>query len=643
MSRAPPAGPVRLRLLATSDLHAHVLAHDYLADAPLNEGGLDRTAVLIERARAESPGAILLDNGDFLGGTPLSDWAAEARAAGRAAPDPVIAAMNRLGFDAAALGNHEFDEPPSGLARALSQARFALLCANAECTGGALAASAPGCPVRPWTVMEREIEDARGRRHAVRVGVIGFLPPQTALWAGARIGGVLRVRGIVEAARAELPRLRAAGAEIVVALCHSGIEGSVEGAALPLAAVPGIDAMVCGHTHGVFPGPQAAPSPGIDPERGRLAGVPAVMPGWRGSHLGVIDLDLVPRAGGGWHVAGARSRARAVRDLPPGANGGLGDVPAVAAGHAAATARSRLPAGHTAIRLSTAFAHVGASSALDLVAAAKREAARRLLAGGPHAGLPLLVAAASSRAGGRAGEARFVDIAPGAVARRHLADLYPHPDTLVVLRATGADLADWLERAAGRFARLPPLARDAALLDEAFPSYRFDVIYGLRYAFDLSRPARYDSSGRAVAPGARRLVRLEHDGRAVGGEDVFAVATKSHRVSGEGLYAPLAGLARIASSEGLLRAALAAHVAERSPLGREEHAEWGFAPLPGATALFPAPLGAEPPPGLAARIARAASRPRARGGSSGGGSSGGGRAAARRAAARRAAARRAAR
>ena len=601
-STSPPGpGLVRLRLLATSDLHAHVLAHDYLADAPLTEGGLDRTAVLIARARAEVAGAILLDNGDFLHGTPLSEWAAEARAQGRAPPDPVIAAMNRLGFDAAALGNHEFDDPPSGLTAALAQARFPLLCANAW---RADAGPAVDWPVRPWCVVTREVGDAQGRRHAVRVGVIGFLPPQTALWAGAWAGGALRVRGIVEAARAELPRLRAAGAEIVVALCHSGFEAHPDDAAAALAQVPGIDAIVCGHTHGVFPSPEVAPAPGVDPERGRFADVPAVMPGWRGSHLGVIDLDLAPRAGGGWHVAGARSQVRAVRDLAPEASGGLAREPAVAAAHAAALARMRQTRGRTAIRLTGAFASLGASSALDLVAAVKRDAAARALAGGPSTVLPLLVASAPATVSGRAGSGRFVDIAPGDLAQRHLVDLFPHANTLVVLRVTGAELRDWLERAAGRFARLPAGARDAALFDEAFPGYRFDVIYGLRYAFDLSRPARYDPSGREVAPGSRRVVRLERCGREVGPGDVFAVATKSHRVSGEGLYAPLAALPRIASCDRLLRALLAEHLAAASPLGPAEGPDWGFAPLPGATALFAAPRGAEPPADLRARVER---------------------------------------
>ena len=223
------------------------------------------------------------------------------------------------------------------------------------------------------------------------------------------------MRGIVEAARAELPRLRAAGAEIVVALCHAGCEGAgdADGGALALAADGGIDAIVCGHTHGVFPAPQVAAAPGIDPARGRLSGVPAVMPGWRGSHLGVIDLDLEPRPEGGWRVAGARSELRAASDLPAAVRGGLASEPAVARAHAAVLALTRRPLGRTAIRLTTAFAHVGASAALDLLAAAKREAARKLLAGGPHDGLPLLAAAAPIRAGGLDGRGRFTDIPRG--------------------------------------------------------------------------------------------------------------------------------------------------------------------------------------------------------------------------------------
>ena len=364
----------------------------------------------------------------------------------------------------------------------------------------------------------------------------------------------------------------------------------------PSPLLGGIDAVVCGHVHEVFPGPSTPASPGVDPALGRLCGVPAVMPGWRGSHLGVIDLDLAPRPGGGWRVRGSRTEVRAVRDLPPEATGALASEPSVAAAHAATLSRGRRPVGRTAVRLNDAFVHVGRGTALDLAAEALRGAARRLLAGGPHGGLPLLSATAPGRAGGRHGAGRFLDIAPGPLTERHLADLCAHPDTLVVLRVSGAELRDWLERAAGRFARVAPGARDAVLLDEAFPSYQFDVIHGVGYAFDLSQPARFDAAGREAAPGARRLVRLEHEGREVQDDDAFAVATKSHRVAGEGLYAPLAARPRLAADPTPLRDVLARHVAEHSPLRASEPLAMGFASPPGgATALFPGPIGAEPP------------------------------------------------
>ena len=103
---APSGDIVALRILATTDVHMNVLPYDYLADRPSGRGGLARTASLIARRRAEVDNCLLLDNGDFLEGTPLGDFAAR-RTAGMDRPHPAIAAMNALAYDAAALGNHD--------------------------------------------------------------------------------------------------------------------------------------------------------------------------------------------------------------------------------------------------------------------------------------------------------------------------------------------------------------------------------------------------------------------------------------------------------------------------------------------------------------------------------------------------------
>lgn len=633
MSGNMPMG-VGLRLIATSDLHAHVMAHDYHADGPLRSGGLDRTAVLIEDARAEARAqgraSILLDCGDFLSGTPLADWAAEARAAsvgalevegaGAGSPtppppeveaDPVIAAMNRLGYDAAALGNHELDEPPAALAAALGQARFPVLCATA-----------PRRSHPASTIVEREVVGDGGARHVLRVGVLGVLPPQVVPGPSRRAHGWrsdVDAPGAVETVRREAARLRAAGAHLVVALVHAGFgeaDGEAEpcddargsggasscgpacGSALAVASRCDVDAVICGHTHQLFPspGPGTAPRPGVDSALGRLAGVPAVMPGWRGSHLGVIDLDLA-RAADGWRAIGARSTLRAVAELAPDATAGLAAMPAVMRGHRAAGLRQGRVLGRSLVPLSTAFAHVGASSALDLMAEAQTLEARALLRGGPHGGLPLLCAVSPVHCGGRRGAERFTEIPAGPILGRHVDELHHHGDALVVLQVTGAGLRDWLERAAVRFAGLALGARDAALLDDAVPAYEFDVIYGLRYALDVSRAPRFDPSGLPSDGGGGRVARLEHDGRPVRDGDVFAVAAKSHRVAGQGLYASLARCDVIARSPVSLREALRRHVAARGPLRPSPGPRWGLVGAPGATALLRAPAAAEVPRG----------------------------------------------
>src|SRR5947209_19570780 len=90
-------------------MHAHVAPYDYYRDAPDETTGLAKAATLIAQARGEAANALLFDNGDLIQGSPLGDWAAEALAAGRIDRHPLIEAMNAVGYDAATIGNHEFN------------------------------------------------------------------------------------------------------------------------------------------------------------------------------------------------------------------------------------------------------------------------------------------------------------------------------------------------------------------------------------------------------------------------------------------------------------------------------------------------------------------------------------------------------
>lgn len=593
---------LRLRIAATSDLHMHLLGYDYHADAPAPGVGLARVATRIAEARAEVPGLLLFDNGDFLQGTPLGDYAAQARPCdGRA--HPMIAAMNRLAYDAVALGNHEFDYGLEVLEAALAGADFPVLGANLLRRRGA-GPLEDEAYTRPWVLLERALPDAAGVARRLRIGVIGLSPPQVLQWDREQLEGRLEVRCMIEAARAHVPAMRAAGADVVVALAHCGPSArpeapGMEHALLPLAGIDGIDALVAGHVHRLIPGPHFAGVPGMEAEAGRVAGKPCVMPGIGGSHLGVIDLWLEPGAEG-WRVAEASASLRPVAwrggdgdgdgaadaGLAQAGDGSVPEAPAitstVAADHAATLAYIRRPMGHSEMALQSYTSFVAPCPVVQAINAAQSWFVRRAL---PDAGLPVLSAAAPFKAGGPAGPDNFIDIPAGPLSYRDLAALYPFPNTLRAIRVTGAQLHDWLERAAGAFNRLGHGQPDQPLLNPEFPSYDFDVIAGLTWEIDLSRPALWGHDGEALGGGGR-IRNLRHAGRPVEADAAFILATNSYRLSGGGLYAPLAGAEVVLASETASRDVLIRHIAAEGTLRGPLAACWRFTPLGGCPAVL---------------------------------------------------------
>ena len=580
------AGVVALRVLATSDLHANLLAWDYHKDKPCPSRGLARLATLIHQARAEVRQSLLLDNGDFLHGTPLGDHLAEHPA--RARRHPMIAAMNHLAYDAATLGNHEFSHGLPFLRRCLSGAAFPLVCTNMWETlveGPRLAAR--------HLVLHRDVVDDRGQSHRLRIGILGFLPPQTLVWEWRHMKGRTAAAGILDCAAMLVPALRAAGADLVIALSHSGIGGAgagegAENVSLALAGIAGVDVVIAGHTHLLFP----------TPDQPDLIGKPAVMPGFFGSHLGVIDLTLV-KGCAGWRVAGHRTGLREIARRDP-ANGRLYPVVADDAAivalampdHKALQLRTGAPIGHTPRALHSFFALLTDSPALALVAQAQAAQLTAALAETPHAGLPVLSAVAPFKAGGRGGAENYIDIPAGTLRLRHATDLYLHPNSLVGLRLTVSELALWLERSASLYHQIAPGARDAVLIDTEFPSFNFDVIYGLSYQIDLSQPARFDARGNEVNPAARRITDLTFQGRAIAPDQVFALATNSYRSGGGSGFAGTTPAHLLHAGRQANRDIVEAFIRKGGQAACPDRPSWGFVPMPGTTVVFDSNLRA---------------------------------------------------
>ncbi len=592
---APPAGAaeMRVRLLETTDLHVALLNHDYYQDKPVDDYGLAKTATLIRAARAERANTLLFDNGDLLQGNPLGDWVARIKPLPAGQQHPAHRLMKALGYDAANIGNHDFNFGLPFLMQVLAAAGFPYVNANVHIDDG----SGPGGgrhAFTPYVILDRNFVNEAGARQSLRIGVIGFVPPQIMQWDRSNLLGKVVARDIIETARRLIPRIKADGADIVVAIPHSGFERGetvffAENVVAQLAEVPGIDAILFGHAHGEFPGRFFNSHPKVDLARGTINGVPAVMAGRWGDHLGVVDL-LLEGQPGAWKVKDARAELRPVFDREsrrPLVDADPEMVRLIAPEHAGTLAYIRAEVAQTTAPIHSYFAAVADDPSVQVVANAQLAYARRALADTPFAALPLLSAAAPFKYGGRQGWANYTDIPAGPIALRNVADLYVYPNTVKVVRLNGAQVREWLEFAAGAFNRIDPTGPpEQDLLNRGFQTFNFDTIDGVSYRIDVTQPARYDRSGALVEPGAHRIVELRHNGQPIDEQALFAVVTNNYRAAGGGNFPGLDGSNIILDAPDENRDALLQHLRSVKRLDPSADGNWQILPVPGVKLRF---------------------------------------------------------
>ena len=480
--RAPLAKDVVIA--ATTDVHGRIRSWDYYAGTPDSTRGLARAATIVDSVRAANPGrVVLVDAGDFLQGNPLTFVAARVQTR---VPHPVVAAMNAMRYDAAAIGNHEFNYGLALLARAANEAAFPMLSANARAPAGK----------RPFPASRIVV------REGVRIGIIGATTPGAVIWDQDNLRGRLTLIDIVEAVGAEAARLKHRGADVVVAVLHSGLGepssydtsgtgvASENVAARVAREVPGLDAVIFGHSHKELADSIIGSTLLIQPRN------------WAGS-VAVATLT-VERDGRHWRVRARHGQI--VRTA------GHDESPRVIAAtrrqHNATVAYVSSSLGNTLVAWTADSSRVIDMPIVDFMLEVMRK----------RSGADL--AATASFVLGAALDSGSVSVA-------ELSRLYPYDNTLRAIRITGRQLRAYVEQSARYFRDATADGVAPGTIDPSIPGYNFDIVAGADYTLDLRRPR------------GSRVTHLAVKGRPVIDEDSFTLALNNYRQTGGGGFAML--------------------------------------------------------------------------------------------------------
>lgn len=604
---------VDLRLMSTTDVHTNVYGWDYYKNAASATVGLDKTATLVQTARAENGNNLLLDNGDLIQGTPLGTYMATKSdlETNDERIHPLIAAMNLMGYDAATFGNHEFNYGLDYLNRTINGSDKENTGADFDYVNANIYNIDGTNKYEPYKIINKEVKGSDGETHFIKVGLLGLVTPQIMEWDKANLDGKVKVEDISETAEKFVPLLKADGADIIIAMAHTGfdalaVEAGAENDINQLSKVAGVDAITFSHTHKVFPtngddstldasfkdpvtkAPYNNEVAKIDNVNGHINGVPAVQAGYGGGYLGLIDLKIVQQ-GDGWEVDKTNSKASTVSIAGVAADPAIDAV--AAADHEATITYVNQPLGKTTASMNSYFALVQDDPTVQLVTYAQQQYVANLIHTdstlSAYKDYPILSVGAPFKAG-RNGPDEYTEITipegetAGDLTIASASDLYLYDNTLKAIVVNGATVKEWIEMSAGVFNRIKPgISTPQSLLNSAFAVYNFDVIDGVQYTIDVTKNAKYKPDGTINDASSSRVTSITYGGEPLDLDQQFVVVTNNYRASGGGNFPGVKDSLMIIDSQMENRQVLMDYISEAGTVDPTADNNWSIAPIKG--------------------------------------------------------------
>lgn len=527
------AATVDLRIIETTDLHGNMMNYDYFKDQYIDTFGLAKTANLIHQAREEVKNSVLVDNGDLIQGSPMADYALN-KGLNKGDIHPVYKALNTLDYVVGNIGNHEFNFGLDFLQKSLAGANFPYVNANVY------DAKTNKPYFKQYIILDKKVVDRDGKQHPIKIGYIGFVPPQIMQWDKLNLEGKVIVKDITETAQKLVPEMKKQGADIIVAIPHSGVSAEpykalAENSVYYLSQVEGINAIMFGHSHGVFPSDDFKSLPNTDINTGNINNIAAVMPGQWGSHLGVVDL-VIEGDKANWKVVSGKSQARPIFDVKNKkalVDADQNIVKVLKDDHEGTREFVGKPIGKVSTDINSYLALVEDTSALQIISDAQIDYVKQFVQGDPDLdGLPILSAIAPFKAGGRKNDpTAYVEVKKGDLTFRNAADIYLYPNILSAVKITGKEVKEWLECSAGVYNQIDINSSTPQYLInwDKFRTYNFDNIDGVSYEIDITKPARYDGSCQLINPESERIVNLTYQQKPIDPNQAFLIATNNYR------------------------------------------------------------------------------------------------------------------